>query len=337
MLNFFSKTLLKKDLRRIWASAESIARIPETDRYDYAFVICPELFHPGHLRHVLKKAKHSIAYYWDGFDHFPAYLETMEHFDSLYSFDPIDAERYDLNFIPNFYSYEDRTTAHEYDVYFLGSYDESRLATVLQIVSLLERQNQRVVIKLLPSGKATTAKNLPSAITFINHFIPFREAVEQMRKSRIILDVQNPIQHGLTFRVFDAMGLGKKIITTNADIVNYDFYDPNNIFIWNESTLFIPDEFFTSPYQELSKTIYKKYSQEQWVKTVLGIPGGAAHPPPDGSDPRRPPTSAGQRSEPIRRPDLFGSHQHGSDGTTDRRRSGSRFDRHCGDHRVRQR
>jgi hypothetical protein len=289
--NFFSKTFFGKDLRKIWASAESISGIPEKKRYDYAFVICPELFHPEHLRHALQKAKHSIAYYWDGFDHFPAYLQTMEYFDSRYSFDPVDAERYDLKFISNFYSYEDRTAAHDYDVYFLGSYDESRLATVLQIVSLLERQRQRVMIKLLPIGKATTEQNLPSAITFIDRFIPSREAAEQMKKSRIILDIQNPIQHGLTFRVFEAMGLGKKLITTNADIVNYDFYNPNNIFIWNPSTRSIPDEFFTSPYQELSATIYKKYSREHWVKTVLGLPGGAEHSPrPERSIRRRPTT-----------------------------------------------
>jgi len=101
-----------------------------------------------------------------------------------YSFDPIDVERYDLKFIPNFYSYEDRTTAYEYDVYFLGSY---------------------------------------------------------------------------------------------ADIVHYDFYNPNNIFIWNQRTLSIPEGFFTSPYQELSETVYKKYRRECWVKTVLGLPGATEH------------------------------------------------------------
>ncbi len=103
-------------------------------------------------------------------------------------------------------------------------------------------------------------------------------------------DLYKIFQHG--FEHYS--GLGKKVITTNADIVNYDFFSPSNIFIWNESTLAIPDEFFTSHYQEPSDTIYKKYSREYWVKTVLGLPGRAEH--SCGPITR---TVAGQRSEPA--------------------------------------
>ncbi|HEY0091450.1 MAG TPA: lipopolysaccharide core biosynthesis protein rfaS, partial [Flavobacterium sp.] len=71
-------------------------------------------------------------------------------------------------------------------------------------------------------------------------------------------------------RVFEAMGLGKKLITTNPDIVNYDFYNPNNIFVWEESTNEIPEYFLNTPYEELPENIYRKYSQENWVKTIFG-------------------------------------------------------------------
>jgi len=63
--------------------------------------------------------------------------------------------------------------------------------------------------------------------------------------------------------------LEKKLITTNKDIVNYDFYNPNNIFVWDNIKTEIPNDFLTTPYQPLSIPIFEKYSIKKWVKTIL--------------------------------------------------------------------
>ncbi len=270
--NFLSKTFLKKNLKKFWGSRESISAIKETDSFDYVFVICPELLFPEHLDYVTKKAKTAIAYYWDGFDHFPAYFNTLQYFSRRFSFDPVDVKKYDLEFITNFYFYEGRNTQPEYDLFFLGSYD-SRYPTIASIVSVLENTGNKVVVKLLSNDAETAGKYGTDSIEFIDRFIPFEETKELMKKSRIILDIHKKIQHGLSFRVFEAMGLGKKLITTNPDVVNYDFYDPNNIFVWTEGTTAIPESFLNTPYRELPEALYKKYSREHWVKTVLGIEG----------------------------------------------------------------
>lgn len=73
----------------------------------------------------------------------------------------------------------------------------------------------------------------------------------------------------MTFRVFEAIGLNKKLITTNKDIINYDFYNPNNIFIWDENIKEIPKDFLNKEYEKLPENIYRKYSLENWVKTIL--------------------------------------------------------------------
>ena len=49
---------------------------------------------------------------------------------------------------------------------------------------------------------------------------------------RCVVDVENPGQHGLTMRSIEIIGLKRKFITTNPDIVNYDFYNSNNM-IWS--------------------------------------------------------------------------------------------------------
>ena len=174
ILNFLSKTFLKKNLKKIWGSKQSIAAIKETDKFDHVFIICPELLYPTHLEYVTGKAKHAIAYYWDGFDHFPAYFNTMKYFDSRYSFDPVDVKKYDLKFITNFYFYEDRNTQPEYDLFFLGSYD-SRYPTIAKIVSAVEKQDKKIMVRLLSGDKDVVLSKTTQSIQFINKFIPFEE------------------------------------------------------------------------------------------------------------------------------------------------------------------
>ena len=130
---------------------------------------------------------------------------------------------------------------------------------------------KKVLIYQHTKDKNILEKQKNSSIKFIDKHIPFEETTKLMKETKIVLDIHKDIQHGLSFRVFEAMGLGKKLITTNADVTNYDFYNPNNIFVWKEDTDSIPEDFLNTSYQELSEPIYKKYSQENWVKTIFNI------------------------------------------------------------------
>ena len=65
------------------------------------------------------------------------------------------------------------------------------------------------------------------------------------------------------------MALEKKIITTNQSIVTYDFYDPNNIFVWQNEDNIPSKDFFTIPYTPIPPFIAKKYSLENWIKKVF--------------------------------------------------------------------
>jgi hypothetical protein len=70
--------------------------------------------------------------------------------------------------------------------------------------------------------------------------------------------------------VFEAMGYHKKLITTNKEIVNYDFYDPANIFVIDDNEdISIPDAFFETPYKKLPPEVYNKYTVSAWVDTIL--------------------------------------------------------------------
>ena len=78
-------------------------------------------------------------------------------------------------------------------------------------------------------------------------------------------------QYGLSFRIFEAMALEKKIITDNEKIKNYDFYNSNNILVLNKDFSNITKDFFETPYQPLPEKIYEKYTLEKWVERVFNL------------------------------------------------------------------
>jgi hypothetical protein len=67
------------------------------------------------------------------------------------------------------------------------------------------------------------------------------------------------------------MGLKRKLITTNTDIINYDFYHKENIFIMDRKEMDIDLGFIEGNYHEINKEIYEKYSISGWTKNILGI------------------------------------------------------------------
>ena len=89
--------------------------------------------------------------------------------------------------------------------------------------------------------------------------------------SRTILDIEHPAQTGLTMRTFETLGACKKLVTTNTQVKDYDFYDPNNILVIDRKLPpRIPDSFLASNYSPLRPEVYAKYSLQGWIAEVFG-------------------------------------------------------------------
>ncbi len=266
--NFLSKTFLNKNLKKIWASKERMDSVKDHGRFDYIFVISPEFMQLYDLQILIGRSDRSIVYYWDSFANIPKYKKSFSLFDVHFTFEPKDAEDCKMKFLTNFYSQEIRNQETENDLFYIGTLDE-RFPTLLKILRSAEKLKLSAKIFLLTTKKIEN--DFPDMISFIDTVIPFRESEKIYAKSRVILDVQKTVQNGLTFRVFEAMGQHKKLITTNTDIVNYDFYDAQNIFVWNAETTELPSSFFEAPYRELPGKIYKRYNIDSWVKTIFAV------------------------------------------------------------------
>jgi hypothetical protein len=95
--------------------------------------------------------------------------------------------------------------------------------------------------------------------------------VQKIRhNSNVILDIHHRNQSGLTIRTIEAIGLEKKIVTTNREIANYDFDDERNIFILDRKNFEIPASFFKIPYKPLSQNIINRYSLHAFYKATIG-------------------------------------------------------------------
>lgn len=90
-----------------------------------------------------------------------------------------------------------------------------------------------------------------------------------IEKSNCVLDIERPVQRGLTMRTIEIMGAKKKLITTNKDIVNYDFFNRNNILVIDRNNPEIELSFIRGNYHELPMSIYKKYSIGKWLNDVF--------------------------------------------------------------------
>ena len=70
-------------------------------------------------------------------------------------------------------------------------------------------------------------------------------------------------------RTIECLGAKRKLVTTNSDIKNYDFYNENNILIYSEP-IDLDSPFFKNEYEELPDEMYEKYSLKNWLITMIG-------------------------------------------------------------------
>lgn len=141
-----------------------------------------------------------------------------------------------------------------------------RFPTLLKVAQFLKDNNIKYNFYVMEKPNMES-----DLVTFISKRMSNKEVIENINNSKIIVDIHKyGMQEGLTFRVFEALGFRKKLITTNKDIKTYDFYNPNNIYVIEDiENINIPISFFETNYEDVSQQILKKYTLKTWVTTIL--------------------------------------------------------------------
>ena len=285
LINFFRKSFLfdknyKKKLRDDYHNESLSSKLNKiTKEIDYALVIRPDFFSQNTLQLLKTKTKKMVAYQWDGFKRFPKILNYITLFDSFFVFDINDLEKYGKDFpqlkpVTNFYlDFEKKheETNIQNQVYFVGSYLENRIDAIVNIANYLQQINIKININIKYFKKQTPNKYPNSNINFIKTDSSYLDMIEHVKKSTIVLDFANSFHNGLSSRIFEAIYFKKKLITNNPNVKKYDFYDPNNIFIWDEKNENEIENFISLPYKEIDEKIIQKYSFSNWIRYVFDI------------------------------------------------------------------
>lgn len=269
ILNFFSKNILGYNIKKHKRKLEFDKKINELNDYDKLFINRPDILNNVQLDIITSKCKINIVYYWDSFEKIKGQKETLRYFDRKYSFDSIDCKSHNLIKAHNFFHIQEiiQNAKNRFDVCYLGTLD-NRYNNLVKISQKLISMGLKLNVTLFCYQK--DEKKMNDGFNYINKIIPFDESHFFSKSSNIILDIHHENQTGVSFRPYEAMGLKKKLISTNRALVNYDFYHPDNIHIIDDIDNFeIPKSFLETPYNQIQPTIYNKYFIKNWVDTFI--------------------------------------------------------------------
>lgn len=252
--------------------------------YDYIFVIKSEAINQkifDKLKEAYPNAKF-ILYLWDSVENVPDGEKKIKLYDRVLTFDPVDAEKYGIPFLPIPYGKEytkyENNADYKYDVAFIGTAHSVRPRVVKQIRKQCEKMGRKCFtyfysphILVFLFNKLTNKDYKYISLKEINFDSLSTEEVCQIYNiSRCVLDIEHPKQHGTTTRPVEMLPMKKKIITTNKHVKDFDFYSENNFCIIDRENPVINEEFFESPYIEASREVMEKYSPKIFVETLLG-------------------------------------------------------------------
>lgn len=244
-------------------------------KYDIVFVLKGENLTTNFIKALKLQQEKAmfIMYQWDSIERVSNALEMIPYFDKVFSFDRIDCEKYEkLEFRPLFFreSKDEEKLDYKYDLVFIGWLHADRMELIKKIEDICKIKNIKFFIYLFTGIKTYMSFLLKKqAQNLYIKPLDYLNVNEYHSNTKVILDLPHPLQNGLTMRTIEAIGANKKLITTNQDIKNYDFYDEDNICILDKENIDMKNDFFEKPYKNISKDVKERYSLDSWIENVF--------------------------------------------------------------------
>ena len=279
-----NRNILKLCVKKYYKN--NVLKLINQNQYDLIFIIVGMTFSffPEMINEIKEKtAAQLIMYQWDGEKNIKFIKEYHKFADKLYTFD-----REDLNsnskyiFLPLFYidKYKevglDTKKEYRYDVSYVGTAHPKKLYYINKMVNdSKDLFKNKFIYHYIPSKfkfifhKITSEEYKNVKYKDLNNKkLSSEEIMDIFKNSKCIFDSPQEGQSGLTIRTLECIGAKRKLITTNKDNINYDFYNPKNIYVYEDG--FDKDSiFFKCEYEEIDKDIYEKYSLKSWLKEMI--------------------------------------------------------------------
>lgn len=288
--DFFTKVFIRLNLkffisRKIENYYKNIIETIKNESIDYLFLVAPETINIKIIQEIkfMNKNMKIFTYFWDSIKNKKTVLDYLDISDKYFTFDSNDTKiNTKIEFLPLFYikDYEnisEEKSNYEYDISFIGTIHSDRYKTIKTIEKQLKEKGLKIYFYFYSPSKILfffqkllkkDFRNIEKKdISFIS--LKKEDVLQIVKKSKVIIDIHHPLQNGLTMRTIEILGSKRKLLTTNQDIVNYDFFNENNISIFNRNIPKINFDFLIENYENIDSNIYYKYSLKNWIKSIF--------------------------------------------------------------------
>ncbi len=259
---------LRRWLKKYLIVKRARAAIRAAGHVDALLVVNPSQLDQGLVTLAQAAAALSVAYLSDGIARLSMPIDQLATFDKVYTFDGADAREYQLRKLYN-YIYEEhadfRTTSDFKAFVVMGG--KHRVDVLGRVARAFEQLGYTNTCKFLVQSKPVLGAS--PLLTFFRQRMDIDETAEYVRRSEILIDIVRPGHAGLSFRFFEALLYRKKMITNNASVADYDFYDPRNILIIDSDNPVIPEAFIAGEYVDPPEQVVQRYSMASWANEVF--------------------------------------------------------------------
>ena len=237
------------------------------------------------IREKLSSASMGL-YLWDGVENVRGVSKILLAFDSVASFDPVDAKNFGWVYRPlfgrNISAANKNVGSSLFDWCFIGTVHSDRHRVIHRLrqrygsscknfvfcyfqspLMLLIRRLLDWTLWVAPKGTLST-KSMSAA-----------DVAQIVECTTAVLDVEHPRQRGFTMRTIETLLAGKKLVTTNKYILDSDLYHISRVCVINRNAPEISDEFLSQPYLPVPESLRHYYSCEGWAAELLSLQDAA--------------------------------------------------------------
>lgn len=289
---FVNESKFKKRMEQRWLN---LMQSDEYNKvYDCCFVLDGQSISPILFQELRKRNSNVriVNYLFDTTSGVYHFEKNFRFFDKVFSFDICESKRYHIEFLPIYWTPCEESDAPEYAIFGFGAIKDDRFELFTRLEKIAQKNNLSYFLKLYNFVKFRSMflytircavyrrlrlKNIISPCAIKSSFAT-KETLSpndfrcHISGSKIVVDTSSPFQDGLTARFMWSLGLGKKIITTNANVKQYDFFDEKQVLVYSSST----DEkqiedFLVSEFEmpEFQKERVAQYRLDNWLRKIL--------------------------------------------------------------------
>ena len=213
-------------------------------------------------------------------------------FDKVYSFDRDDAEKYDMEYYPDFYIPQHPDNEALYDISFVGTANGSstlhRFKLIDYVNKFCEANGLRSMLYLRVNipvktknplkiikrrfDKLKVYRNLIAKYSRENWLhgesLPLDQCNKLQSQAHVLLDLNHRNRQGMTINCITALAQGQKLITTNKRIKEEAFYNPNMIYVMDEDNPHLDISFWSRPNEKIDMSHLRL---DNWLLHILTV------------------------------------------------------------------